>query len=67
LGWTPDVAWSAAVPEILLAWDCKVEFLRNTNPLGAAGKAGGPPAPPPDETPEEKRLRIKAQIRGARG
>lgn len=40
-----------------------MEFLRATNPFGKAEQPGGPP---PGETPEEKRQRIKAQIRGAR-
>ncbi|WP_161959244.1 hypothetical protein [Pseudomonas ovata] len=26
------------MPEILMAWDAKVEFLRNTNPFGAGEK-----------------------------
>ena len=41
-----------------------MEFLRATNPFGKADK---PVGPPPGETQEEKRQRIKAQIRGARG
>lgn len=41
-----------------------MEFLRATNPFG---KADNPNVLPPGETQEEKRQRIKAQIRGARG
>jgi hypothetical protein len=50
------------VPEILLAWDAKVEFLRSTSPFGSGGKKPGPPPPPEDETRDEKRERIKAQM-----
>ena len=38
LGWPPSEAWAAAVPEILLAWDAKVEFIRNTSPFGSGEK-----------------------------
>ncbi|QHF02449.1 hypothetical protein N015_08510 [Pseudomonas asturiensis] len=38
LGWPPSEAWTIPVPEILMAWDAKVEFLRNTNPFGASEK-----------------------------
>jgi hypothetical protein len=62
LGWPPSEAWSVAVPEILLAWDAKVEFLRSTNPFGSGGKTPGPPAPPENETQDEKRERIRAQM-----
>jgi hypothetical protein len=50
------------VPEILLAWDAKVEFLRSTSPFGSGSKKAGPPAPPEDETRDEKRERIRAQM-----
>lgn len=50
-----------------MAWDSKIEFLRNTSPFGGAGSASKPEEPPKDETPEEKRQRIKAKIRGTRG
>ena len=36
LGWAPRDAWSALVPEILLAYEGKVEFTRATSPFGAA-------------------------------
>jgi hypothetical protein len=67
LGWPPSEAWTAAVPEILMAWEAKVEFLRATNPYGQSDGSGESSGPPPNETPEEKRQRIKAKIRGTRG
>jgi hypothetical protein len=65
LGWPPSEAWATPVPEILMAWDAKVEFLRSTNPFGAGDGKPGPAKPPDDETQDEKRARIKAQM-GAR-
>jgi hypothetical protein len=62
LGWPPSEAWSVSVPEILLAWDAKVDFLRSTSPFGGGGKKAGPPPPPENETQEEKRERIRAQM-----
>ncbi|MCD5996509.1 hypothetical protein KDX38_23245 [Pseudomonas sp. CDFA 602] len=38
LGWPPSEAWITPVPEILMAWDAKIEFLRNTNPFGSGEK-----------------------------
>jgi hypothetical protein len=48
-----------------MAWDAKVEFLRSTNPFGAGDGKPTPPKPPANETQDEKRARIKAQM-GAR-
>jgi hypothetical protein len=48
-----------------MAWDAKVEFLRSTNPFGSGDGMPGPAKPPDDETQDEKRARIKAQM-GAR-
>lgn len=64
LQWSPRDAWETPVPQILMAWEARMEFLRATNPFGKADK---PVGPPPGETQEQKRQRIKAQIRGARG
>lgn len=64
LQWSPRDAWETPVPQILMAWEARVEFLRATNPFR---KAENPDTPPPDETAEEKRLRLKAKIRGMRG
>lgn len=64
LGWPPSEAWAAAVPEILLAWEAKVEFIRNTSPFGTSGSAGVPGQPdiPDGESAEDRRARIKAQM-----
>lgn len=62
LGWPPSEAWETPVPEILMAWDAKVEFLRSTNPFGGGKGKPGPPPPPEDETRDEKRERIRAQM-----
>lgn len=44
-----------------MAWEARVEFLRATNPYGQGEKKSlGPPA---NETPVEKRQRIKDQMR----
>jgi hypothetical protein len=57
------VAWSTPIPELLLAYEAKVEFLRATNPFGS----GKPADNREDETPEERAARIKASIRGRKG
>lgn len=36
LGWPPSVAWSATVPEIVVALDAKIDFIKMTNPFGAS-------------------------------
>ncbi|MFC0709222.1 hypothetical protein [Azorhizophilus paspali] len=60
LGWTPDVAWRTPIPELLVAMDARVEWANMTNPFG------GKPKKKP-ESPEEKRVRIKAALRGRSG
>lgn len=39
LGWTPAVAWSTPIPELLLAYESKIKFLQATNPFGSGEKA----------------------------
>jgi hypothetical protein len=56
--WPPSEAWDTPVPEILMAWDAKVDFLRATNPFGSGGGKDVAPPPPADETQDEKRARI---------
>lgn len=51
LGWSPRDAWETPVPEILMAWDAKLEFLKATNPFGQ---------------PEEKKTDKKALARDMR-
>lgn len=64
LGWPPSEAWAAAVPEILMAWEAKVDFMQKTNPFGAGGgQATDQPVIPDNETVDQKRARIKAQMR----
>lgn len=60
LYWSPRDAWETPVPQIIMAWEARVEFLRATNPHGQSEKPVGPPA---NETPDEKRQRIKDQMR----
>ena len=38
LGWPPAAAWSATVPEIVVALDAKIEFIKMTNPFGNSKK-----------------------------
>lgn len=60
------MVWEANIHEILLAWDAKVDFVRATNPFGPGdGKAkpSGQPVIPENETVDQKRARIKAQMR----
>lgn len=42
LGWSPRDAWDTPVPEILMAWDAKIEFLKATNPFGGGKKEEKP-------------------------
>lgn len=51
LGWPPRDAWETPVPEILMAWDAKLEFLKATNPFGQGEKK-------PDKKAVAKDLRI---------
>ncbi|VVO30376.1 hypothetical protein [Pseudomonas fluorescens] len=60
LYWSPRDAWETPVPQILMAWEARVEFLRATNP---SGPPPAPPGPPAHETADEKRQRIKDQMR----
>ncbi len=39
LGWTPEVTLNTPIPQILLAFDGKVDFIVKTNPFGD-GKSG---------------------------
>jgi hypothetical protein len=48
------------MPELLLAMDAQMEWVRATNPFGGGGK-------PANETPEAKAARIKASIRSRSG
>ncbi len=40
LGWTPAVAWSTPIPELLLALDARIEWANMTNPFGGKPKKG---------------------------
>lgn len=35
LGWSPDVAWHTPLPELFLALDARVEWVRMTSPFGS--------------------------------
>jgi hypothetical protein len=39
LRWSPAEAWSATIPELLLAVDALVEWTNMTNPFGGSQKA----------------------------
>lgn len=41
LGWAPDVALDTPLPQIELALDGKIDFLKKTNPWGSDGKTKG--------------------------
>lgn len=45
LGWAPDVAWSTPLPELFLAMDARVEWVRMTNPFGSGKKQGAKEKP----------------------
>jgi len=38
LGWPPAVAWSTPIPELLMSYEAKIEFIRATNPFGSGEK-----------------------------
>jgi hypothetical protein len=38
LGWAPDVAWITPLPELFMAMDARLEWVKMTNPFGT-GKA----------------------------
>ena len=42
LGWPPDVAMKTSIPQILLALDGKIDFLKKTNPWGSEEKKKEP-------------------------
>ncbi|MBC3484687.1 hypothetical protein HU750_03305 [Pseudomonas sp. SWRI50] len=44
LGWAPDVAWVTPLPELFMAMDARLEWVKMTNPFGASGA----------QTPKEK-------------
>src|SRR5690606_19856162 len=65
LGWSARDAWSTPIPELLLAYEAKIQFLKATNPFGSA-----------EEKPDKKAvardvrsgLRVAAALRpGAEG
>ncbi|MBY6265574.1 hypothetical protein EI613_27170 [Azospirillum sp. 412522] len=45
----PDVFYDTPIPEIELALDGKVDFLKKTNPWGAATEEESPPAASEEE------------------
>jgi hypothetical protein len=45
----PDVFWDTPIPEIELALDGKVDFLKKTNPWGSATEEETPPAASEEE------------------
>ena len=55
LGWPPSEAWTAPVPEILMAWDAKVHFLQMTNP-------NGPPKPEASKSEVAKEARMGFRV-----
>ena len=56
LGWAPRDAWSALVPEILLAYEGKIDFIKATSPFGAA--------PAADKVQKADPRDMKAALRG---
>lgn len=46
LGWSPRDAWHTPIPEILLAKEGRIEWLKATNPFGGGGSSE--PQPEPD-------------------
>lgn len=61
LGWPPDVAWNTPIPEILLAYDGKVDWFKATNGTGGKEK------PVDAKMDPEKREEVAADIRKAFG
>jgi len=51
------VAWSTPIPEILLAYESKIQFLQATNPFGQGKKE--------DDGNARKPEQMKALLRGA--
>ncbi|MDN5850306.1 MAG: hypothetical protein L0H63_11850 [Nitrococcus sp.] len=58
LGWTPEVALGTPIPQIELALEGRIEWVRKTNPWGS-----GDPAPAP---PVSERLKAALRARAAR-
>lgn len=63
LGWSPEVAWSTPIPELLMALDARMEYVRLTNPFGGGGGGGkaAPKAKPSANTVAEK---LRAALTG---
>jgi len=55
LGWTPDYAWHTPIPQILLALDYRIDWVKKTNPFGGGGEAKESEKQTPDQ--------IKAALR----
>lgn len=51
------MAWSTPIPELLLAYEAKIEFLQATNPFGQSKKE--------DDGNARKPEQMKALLRGA--
>lgn len=55
LGWTPGVAWSTPLPELFMAMDARLEWVKMTNPFGGGNKAAGNEKPKPSTVADKLR------------
>jgi len=56
LGWTPDYAWHTPIPQIMLALDYRIDWVKKTNPFGGGDDSGKSHKQSPEQ--------IKSVLRG---